>query len=128
MVDENRFSGTARTIGGKIEGAVGDMTGDSKMQADGMVDKVAGKAQKAYGQAADTVRDTAGQLSGRAKDYADQASDYGSQLMDQVEEYGDMLAEQVDARPITSVLVALGVGFLLAMVTKPAPKVVYRRR
>ena len=128
MVDENRFEGTARTIGGKIEGAVGDMTGDSKMQADGAVDKVTGKAQKAYGQAADTVRDTVSQARSKAGDYADQAGDYGSQLLDQVEEYGDMLAEQVDARPITAVLIALGVGFLIAMVTKPSPKVVYRRR
>lgn len=128
MVDQNRFEGTARTIGGKIEGAVGNMTGDSKMQADGLVDKVTGKAQQAYGQASDTVRDAVGSMGGKAKDYADQAGDYGSQVMDQVEEYGDMLAEQVDARPITSVLIALGVGFLLALVTKPAPKVVYRRR
>ena len=127
-MDENRCEGAARKVGGKVEGAVGDLTGDSKMQADGMVDKVAGKAQKAYGQAADTVRDAAGTVGDKARDYADQAGDYGSQLMDQVEEYGDMLAEQVDARPITAVLVALGVGFLLALVTKPAPKVVYRRR
>lgn len=117
MVDENRISGTARNIGGKVESAVGNVTGDTKMQADGMSDKVTGKAQQAYGQAADKVRDI-----------GNQAGDYGSQVLDQVEEYGDMLAEQVDARPITSVLVALGVGFLIALVTKPSPTVVYRRR
>ena len=61
-------------------------------------------------------------------DMSGQAGDYGSQLLDQVEEYGDMLAEQVDARPITALLIAAGVGFLLAMATKPAPEVFYRRR
>ena len=48
-MDENRVEGTARNIGGKVEGAVGNLTGDTKLQADGMVDKVSGKAQQAYG-------------------------------------------------------------------------------
>lgn len=113
-MDENRVEGMARTIGGKVEGAVGDLTGDQKSQAEGAVDKTVGKAQRLYGQAKDTVRDVGG--------------DYGSQLLDQVEEYGDMLAEKVDERPITAMLIAAGVGFLLALATKPAPQVVYRRR
>ncbi len=118
-MDENRFEGAARKVGGKIEGAVGDLTGDSKMQADGAVDKLAGSAQRAYGQAADKVRDLADKAG---------ASDFGSQVLDQIEEAGDMLAEQVDSRPITSILVAAGVGFLIALATKPAPQVIYRRR
>lgn len=113
-MDENRVEGMARSVGGKIEGAVGNMTGDRKMQADGMVDRAAGKAQRVYGNAKDTVKDAAG--------------DYGSGLLDTVEEYGDMLAEKVDERPITALLIAAGVGMLLALLTKPAPKVIYRRR
>ena len=113
-MDENRVEGTARTIGGKVEGVVGSLTDDPKMKADGMVDRGVGKAQRAYGQAKDTVKDTVG--------------DYGSGLLDQVEEYGDMIAEKIDERPVTAVLIAAGIGFLLAMATKPAPTVVYRRR
>lgn len=113
-MDENRVEGVARTIGGKVESGIGNLTGDQKMQAEGVVDKVGGKAQRMYGNAKDSVRDVAG--------------DYGSGLLDQVEEYGDMLAEKVDERPITSMLIAVGIGFLVAMATKPAPKVVYRRR
>ena len=113
-MDENRVEGMARTIGGKAESMVGKVTGDEKSSVDGTVDQVAGKAQRVYGKAKDAVQDVAG--------------DYGSGLLDQVEEYGDMLAEKIDERPVTSVLIALGVGFLLAMAMKPAPKVVYRRR
>lgn len=119
-MDENRFEGAARKIGGKVEGAVGDLTGDQKMQAEGAMDKMAGGAQRAYGQAADTVRDTASRVSS-------QAGDYGSQVLDQIEDAGDYIAEQVDQRPITAILIAAGVGFLLALATKPAP-VYYRRR
>jgi len=113
-MDENRFEGAARKVGGKIEGAVGDLVGDQKLQGEGVADKAAGAAQKAYGQVKDTVREYGG--------------DYGSQVLDQIEEAGDMLAEQIDQRPITALLVAAGVGFLLALATKPAPHVVYRRR
>ncbi len=120
-MDENRFEGAARKVGGKVEGAVGDLTGDKKMQAEGAMDRASGSAQRTYGQAKDSVRNIAGQA-------GDQASDYGSQMLDQLEEAGDYLAEQVDQRPITTILVAAGVGFLIAMATKPAPKVVYRRR
>ena len=124
-MDENRFEGAARTLGGKVESLAGKVTGDQKLQAEGAMDKLGGKAQRAYGEAADTVRDAAGSASDTVRSVA---GDYGSQVMDQVEEYGDMLAEQVDARPITALLIAAGVGFLLALATKPAPHVVYRRR
>jgi uncharacterized protein YjbJ (UPF0337 family) len=121
MVDENQVEGGIRQTAGKVKGAVGNLTGDTKSQAEGWVDDTAGKAQRAYGSAKDTVRDAANQVSGGSGDYA-------SSLLDQVEEYGDYLAEQVDQRPITAVLIAAGVGFLFALMMKPSPKVVYRRR
>ena len=120
-MDENRFEGAARKIGGKVESGIGNLTGDTKMQAEGTMDKVAGAAQSAYGQAADTVRNTADRV-------MSQGGDYGSQVLDQIEDAGDYLAEQVDQRPITAILIAAGVGFLLALATKPAPVVYYRRR
>lgn len=117
-MDENRFEGAVRNIGGKIESAAGDLTGDTKLQVDGAVDRLAGQAQGTYGKAADKVRDTVDTV-------RDQTGDMGSHLLDQIEEAGDYLADQIDARPITSLLVAAGVGFLIAMASKPAP--VYRR-
>jgi uncharacterized protein YjbJ (UPF0337 family) len=48
MVDENRVEGTARNIG---EDAVGAVTGDSATQARGQMNRAAGSAQNAYGQA-----------------------------------------------------------------------------
>jgi uncharacterized protein YjbJ (UPF0337 family) len=122
-MDDNRIEGTARTVGGTLQNAAGKVIGDQKMQAEGEINRVAGKAQRAVGDAADTVRDATTSV----RRVANQAGDYGSALLDQVEEYGDALAERIDARPITSVLVAAGIGFLLALATKPAPRVIYRR-
>ncbi len=120
-MSDDRMKGAARQAGGKVESTVGNLTGDTKTQAQGKMDDVAGQAQRAYGQAKDTVRDAANQVSSGAGDYA-------SSMLDQVEEYGDYIAEQVDQRPVTAVLIAAGVGFLVALITKPSPKVVYRRR
>ncbi len=113
-MDENKFEGVARDVGGKVKQFAGNVTDDPKMKAEGSFDQAAGTAQKAYGQVKDAVREYGG--------------DYGSQLLDQIEEAGDALAEQIDQRPITSILIAAGVGFLLALATKPAPRVIYRRR
>ena len=113
-MDENQVEGTARDLGGKAKEFAGKVTGDTKFKAEGGYDQAAGTAQKAYGQVKEAVRDYGG--------------DYGSQLLDQIEDAGDALADQIDQRPITAVLIAAGIGFLLALATKPAPRVVYRRR
>jgi uncharacterized protein YjbJ (UPF0337 family) len=57
MVDENEFEGTARDLGGKIQDAVGGLTGDTETQVRGKINQAAGKAQKTFGAAADEVRD-----------------------------------------------------------------------
>ncbi len=113
-MEENQFEGAARDLGGKAQEMAGKLTGDTKLKADGTIDQAAGTAQKAYGQVKEAVRDYGG--------------DYGSQLLDQIEEAGDALADQIDQRPITAVLIAAGIGFLLALATKPAPRVTYVRR
>jgi uncharacterized protein YjbJ (UPF0337 family) len=58
-MDENRISGTARNLGGKVEEGAGSVTGDLKTQVQGKLDQAAGVAQDLYGQTADAARDTA---------------------------------------------------------------------
>ena len=113
-MDDNQIEGAARDLGGKAQEMAGKLTGDTKMKADGAYDQAAGTAQKAFGQVKEAVRDYGG--------------DYGSQLLDQIEDAGDALADQIDQRPITAILIAAGVGFLLALATKPSPRVTYVRR
>ena len=57
MVDENEFEGTARDFGGKVQDAVGGLTGDVETQARGKWNQAAGKAQKTFGEAADELRE-----------------------------------------------------------------------
>jgi len=44
-MDEDRMKGAAKGAGSKMKEAAGKMTGDSKMQAEGKVDRATGKAQ-----------------------------------------------------------------------------------
>ncbi len=96
-MDENEIAGTAKNLGGNVKSAVGDLTGDSKTQASGAVDQVVGTAQRAYGK----IKDSAG---GSVTDQLDEASAF----------LGDTVAE----RPLTSLLVAGAVGYVLAMLTR----------
>ena len=54
-MDENRIEGTAKDVGGKLQDAVGGLTGDSSVQARGKANQAAGQAQNAYGQMVDEV-------------------------------------------------------------------------
>ena len=56
-MDEDRLKGTGKQVTGSIKEAIGKVTGDTKAQAEGTVEKTAGKAQNAVGGAKDTVRD-----------------------------------------------------------------------
>jgi uncharacterized protein YjbJ (UPF0337 family) len=59
-MDENRVSGTAKNIGGKLEEGYGRVTGDTNTEAAGVAKQVRGAAQDMYGQARDVASDAAG--------------------------------------------------------------------
>jgi uncharacterized protein YjbJ (UPF0337 family) len=55
-MDKNRVAGSARKAKGSPKEAIGKVTGDSKTQADGAAEQMAGSAQNAAGGVKDTVR------------------------------------------------------------------------
>ncbi len=52
----DRFEGTAREMGGRVQEAVGNVTGDSKTQADGLYNQAAGQAQQTVAQVSDVIK------------------------------------------------------------------------
>ncbi len=56
MVDENEIEGGIKELGGRVQGAIGGLTGDTGTQAAGKWNEVAGHAQRTFGEAADEVR------------------------------------------------------------------------
>jgi uncharacterized protein YjbJ (UPF0337 family) len=93
-MDENRVSGTARNIGGKIEQGVGGLTGNAKTEIQGKLDQATGAAQDLYGQAADAARETA-------------------------TGFDKWLRATIETQPYTAAAVALGIGWLLGRMHRP---------
>ena len=57
MADENRVTGAARDAFGRVQEAVGGLTGDRNTQARGMYNQAQGQTENALGQLADSVRE-----------------------------------------------------------------------
>ena len=67
-MDKDRITGAAKEVGGKVQGAAGNLTGDHKTELEGRFHEASGKGQSTVGQAKDAVRDAAGTASQTAKD------------------------------------------------------------
>jgi uncharacterized protein YjbJ (UPF0337 family) len=93
-MDENRVTGTARNVAGRLEENAGRITGDAKTQLRGTFDQVAGAAQDLYGQTADLTRDTA-------------------------VTFDKWLRTTIESQPYTAAMVALGIGWLLGRMHRP---------
>lgn len=100
-MDENRVAGTVRNVGGKAEEGFGRVTGDSKTQAEGLVNQAAGAAQVLYGQARDSAADAAG----AARDTAATLEQW--------------LRRTIETQPYTTAIIAVGIGWLLGRTHRP---------
>lgn len=56
-MDKDRIEGMGKQAKGAVKDAVGKVTGDTKMQAEGKADKAAGKVQNAAGGIKDSMKD-----------------------------------------------------------------------
>ena len=55
-MDKDRVEGVGKKLAGSVKEAIGKVTGDTKLQAEGKADMVAGTTQKALSGARNTVR------------------------------------------------------------------------
>jgi uncharacterized protein YjbJ (UPF0337 family) len=93
-MDENRLEGSARNLGGRVQEGVGRVSGDTKSKVEGVMNQAAGTAQDLYGQAADIVRQNAPPVEA-------------------------WLRNKIETQPYTTVIAALGIGWLLGRMHRP---------
>jgi uncharacterized protein YjbJ (UPF0337 family) len=55
-MDKDRIKGSAKQAKGAVKKAVGKVTGDAKLEAEGKADKTAGRIQNAIGGLKDAIR------------------------------------------------------------------------
>jgi uncharacterized protein YjbJ (UPF0337 family) len=100
-MDENRIAGTAKNMGGRVEEGFGRVTGETKIQAEGMVNRAAGVAQDLYGQARDSAADAAGSVG------------------DSAASLEKWFRHTIETQPYTTAIVAVGIGWLLGRLHRP---------
>jgi uncharacterized protein YjbJ (UPF0337 family) len=55
-MDKDRIEGSATNLGGKLKEGAGKVTGDEKLQNEGVVDQVKGKVQNVVGGIKDAIK------------------------------------------------------------------------
>ena len=114
-MDKDRIAGSAKDFAGKVEGAVGDVTGNAQTQAAGRTREAAGTVQNLYGQAKDAARDAGEAAVGYAKDaYANRSETFRDGT--------EAVAKRVQEQPLGALLIAGGIGFALALMMTRQPR------
>jgi uncharacterized protein YjbJ (UPF0337 family) len=114
-MDSDRIFGAAKDYAGQVENSVGELAGDAKTQAAGRAREAAGTAQNLYGQAKDTAREATDAATGYAKQAYDNSGDA-------FRDASQALAKKVRESPLSSVLIASGIGFALALMMMRPPR------
>jgi uncharacterized protein YjbJ (UPF0337 family) len=114
-MDEDRTSGTAGNLGGRVEEGVSRVTGDKKTQVQGKLEQKAGSAQDLYGQTADTARDTGEDLD----KWLRKLDEIYGQTADAAGNLDKRLRATIEMQPFTMAIVVLGIGWLLGRMRTP---------
>jgi uncharacterized protein YjbJ (UPF0337 family) len=104
-MDQNRVTGMAKNMGGKVQEGFGQLIGDAKTQAEGLANQVKGAAQDLYGQARDSAAQVAGETAATARQTATT--------------FETALRNTIETQPYTAVMVALGLGWLFGRMHRP---------
>ncbi|MGH1571852.1 CsbD family protein [Methylobacterium sp. P31] len=110
MIDTDRITGAAKELGGKVQSAVGDLTGSKRDSVEGRVREASGQAENLYGQAKDTVRNVADDAYGYAEDAYERGGHY---LRRGTHEVRHQVAEYPLASLVIAGLVGFGLGLLV---------------
>jgi uncharacterized protein YjbJ (UPF0337 family) len=105
-INEDRFAGTAKNVGGPVEQGFGRATHDVKTEAGGKIKQATGAAQDVYGKG----KEAAEEAYGKAKDAVGDAARSVQEHAAPLEEF---LRNAIESRPYTSVAVALGIGWFI---------------
>ncbi|MCJ2040403.1 CsbD family protein [Methylobacterium sp. J-059] len=115
-MDENRITGVAKELGGKVQGAVGDVTGDHETKAKGAANDAKGNVENLSGQAKDAVRDVADQASDLAQGVMKQGRDAFPDAERAYRQSADTVTSYAKESPLMIAAMAGALGYLLAMV------------
>jgi uncharacterized protein YjbJ (UPF0337 family) len=100
-MDKGRAIGAARNAGGRVEEGFGRVTGETKSQAQGVIDQAEGTAENLYGQAKDA------------------ASSAAEGVRKTASSFEDVVRQRIEDKPYTAVAIALALGWLFGRSHQP---------
>lgn len=131
-MDDNRITGAARNVEGKIEDAAGALSGDVATQIRGKIEQGVGEIQAVIGKAKDagaTMADAASSfvkqatttgakaasaLQDAAKKASSDANEIGGRVYEDARRASQSLARSVEEQPLAALLVAAAIGYGIA--------------
>ncbi|WP_185965007.1 CsbD family protein [Glacieibacterium frigidum] len=105
-INSDTVEGTLNEFGGKAEGFIGDVTGDTKTQAEGKIDELKGKVQDVYGKAREKVTEWADNAPESVQRARETASRYAAQGTEKAKAV-------VQEQPVAIIAGGVALGFLL---------------
>ena len=105
-MNEDRFAGTGKNVGGRVEQGFGRAADDVKTEVEGKIKQATGAAQDVYVQAKEAAADAYGQAKEPAGDAARSVQEHAAP-------WEEFLRNAIESRPYTSVAVALGLGWFI---------------
>ncbi len=112
-INENSISGGLEEAAGVAQGAFGDITGDTKMQVDGKLDELKGKAEQVYGKA----RESFEQASQTAREWVDKAPETVREARERAQKIADEGAakarQTVQEQPLAVLAGGVALGFVV---------------
>jgi uncharacterized protein YjbJ (UPF0337 family) len=97
-MDENRIAGAAKNVGGQAQESFGRVTGNAKIESEGIINEVSGAAR-------DQVSDLADVTTKKAQHTASS--------------FEKALRTNIENQPYTAVVIALGLGWLFGRMHRP---------
>lgn len=110
---DDQVMGVAKQGVGRVQSAVGGLTGDAELQAKGKVKEAAGSVQQAFGQAKDSVKDA----------FEDTLEGVRGQVHDQL----DAIETYVVAKPLPAVAIAAAIGIVAGLLLRGRSRTIYLR-
>lgn len=112
-MDTDRIVGSAKSMAGKAEKAVGDAFNDKSTKAEGAANEAEGLVQTTVGQVKDAARSAADTASGIASNAYDQGS--------------ELVAERPGSALLVAGLIGFALGVILTKGSQPAPRPRWQR-
>lgn len=107
------YEGRFDEMTGKVQGAAGDVFGDTKMQADGNTTEMKGKAEQVLGKAKDAYA-RAGET---VKDWADKTPEMTREARERAAQFADessaKLRQTVQEQPVAVLAGGVALGFVV---------------